>query len=93
MHCLLGYLPVLRASPTLDLGNHAFLSVLQAGVFDGLTNLEILRLDRLVSLTTLPAGLFDGLMNLTELNLASGGLDTLPDGVFDNPYESHPICV
>ena len=60
----------------------AGLTELQAGDFDGLTNLRRLELGG-NQLTQLPAGLFDGLANLERLTLDGNQLTRLPAGLFD----------
>ena len=65
---------------TLNLARNSF-TTLPAGVFSGLTALEILVLAA-GQLTELPAGVFSGLTNLTGLNLSSNALSSLPAGVF-----------
>ena len=59
------------------------ITALQAGDFQGLTNLQYLHL-QYNSLTELPAGLFDGLSSLEQLSLSGNALTELPDGVFDD---------
>ena len=58
------------------------ITALKVGDFDGLTNLEELRLYN-NQLTTLPADLFDGLTTLTTLRLYGNQLSTLPEDIFD----------
>ena len=58
------------------------LTSLNAGDFNGLTNLRTLNLQG-NQLTTLPAGVFDELANLVTLNLQENRLTTLPAGAFD----------
>ena len=57
------------------------LTTLQAGDFDGLTNLRDLRLNR-NWLEALPAGVFNGLNSLRTLRLSHNQLTILPAGVF-----------
>ena len=58
------------------------LTRLPDGVFDGLSNLEVLRL-HINGLTQLPADIFDGLSSLKILVLHGNALTSLPAGVFD----------
>ena len=58
------------------------ITALKVGDFDGLTNLEELRLYN-NQLTTLPEDIFDGLTALTTLRLYGNQLSTLPDDIFD----------
>ncbi len=71
---------------TLDLGGNAF-TTLPAGVFDGLSALEDLRLND-SAFTTLPADVFDGLSALETLDLIRNDFTTLPDGVFDDVLDT-----
>ena len=71
----------LRTVSELDL-NAKGITALNAGDFDGLTNLVNLTLYR-NSLVSLPDGVFDGLTNLERLELDQNSLESLPDGVFD----------
>ena len=59
------------------------LSELPDGVFDDLTDLDVLYLD-INHLSELPEDVFDNLTNLGYLNLGNNGLGELPAGVFDN---------
>ena len=56
---------------------------LPAGVFNGLSNLRELKLDRNTNLATLSGGVFDPLTLLTKLELYDGAITSLPAGVFD----------
>ncbi len=66
---------------SLSLYNRGLTS-LQAGDFEGLTNLQTLHL-YINQLSSLPAGIFDELTNLQTLNLRNNRLTTLPAGIFD----------
>ena len=59
------------------------LSSLPAGIFDNLTNLQVLWLSG-NPFSSLPAGIFDNLTNLTTLLLNENPLSSLPAGIFDN---------
>eukprot|EP00903_Cladosiphon_okamuranus_P017814 g16394.t1 len=58
------------------------LTTLPAGIFEGLTSLEILYLPE-NALTTLPAGIFEGLTALRSLSLSENAFTTLPAGIFE----------
>ena len=58
------------------------LTELPEDIFDGYTNLEILKLSN-HSLTALPEDVFDGLNKLRELDLRDNELTDLPEDVFD----------
>ena len=53
-------------------------------MFDNLTSLEQLSLNRIYSLSSLPGGIFDNLTSLERLSLQGLRSDSLPDGIFDN---------
>ena len=59
-----------------------YISVLKAGDFSGLANLQRLYLD-FNNLAELPEDVFDGLSNLEYLDLGVNGLRRLPSDVFD----------
>ena len=59
------------------------ITALKLGDFDGLTNLQHLRL-RNNQLSSLPAGLFDHLTALETLDLDDNQLSSLPAGLFDH---------
>ena len=63
---------------------------LPAGIFNGLTSLNSLRLYN-AGLLSLSTGVFDGLINLRELQLDYNFLTGLPAGVFDDLNQ--PPCV
>ena len=71
----------LAAITVLNL-NGRNITALKVGDFDGLTNLEELRLYN-NQLTTLPEDIFDGLTALTTLRLYGNQLSTLPEDIFD----------
>ena len=66
----------------LDLSSRGIDS-LKGGDFDGLTNLQYLRLYN-NDLVSLPPGVFDNLTNLDRLYLSGNGLVSLSPGVFDS---------
>ena len=70
----------LAAITELDL-SESKITALKTGDFDGLINLEGLRIGD--TLSSLPDGIFDNLTRLEGLVLA-GTLPSLPDGIFDN---------
>eukprot|EP00903_Cladosiphon_okamuranus_P018942 g17420.t1 len=62
------------------------ITFLPSGIFDSLTELEILLLIR-IGLASLPSGIFDELTKLQYLYLGVNDLTTLPSGVFDSLTE------
>ena len=68
--------------PTLEIRKADF-TELPDGVFDGLTSLTKLKLDRNKSLATVHSGAFDDLTLLTDLELNDGAVTALPSDVFD----------
>ena len=67
--------------PTLEIRKADF-TELPDGVFDGLSNLRELDLDRNKSLATVHSGAFDDLRLLTDLELYGSAITSLPAGVF-----------
>ena len=57
------------------------LSSLPQGIFQGLSNLQTLRLEE-NNLSSLPQGIFQGLSNLQSLQLYNNNLSSLPQGIF-----------
>ena len=69
--------------PTLEIRKADF-TELPDGVFDGLTRLTELNLDRNKSLATVHSGAFEDLRLLTDLTLYGSAVTSLPADVFDN---------
>ncbi len=64
-----------------NLIDHGITSI-KSGDFDGLTNLELLRIDQNL-LTNLPENIFNGLINLKTLNLSENPLTDLDEDLFE----------
>merc|ERR1719479_477809 len=69
---------------------HDVITSLPAGVFDHLTQLEVLDLNR-NEITSLQAGVFDHLTQLRFLNLYSNKITSLEAGVFDHLTQLHGL--
>ncbi len=79
-HCAHQTVDRLLGIKNLNLINEGITS-LKSGDFDGLTNLELLRIDQNL-LTSLPENIFAGLPNLETLNLSQNPLTDLDEDLF-----------